>query len=106
MSDKWNISKFSRLFVQTGGLVIDLHSQLQAPHPASSRATNSLSPEDPKFAARMTQRLAQQPDTGVTQGIVGQIELCQRLVDPQGRRKILTSSGSEATAVQPVKDKQ
>lgn len=54
----------------------------------------------------MTQRLAQKPDTGVAQGIVGQIELCQRLVDPQGRRKILTSSGSEATAVQPVEDKE
>lgn len=66
------------------------------------RARNHLSPEDSKFATRMTQPLAQQPDTSVAQGVVGQIKLCQGLVDPQGGRKIFRGFGSEATTVQPV----
>jgi hypothetical protein len=63
-----------------------------------------LSPEDSKFAAGVSQPPAQQPDTCVPQGIVGQIKFSECLVGPQGGRKILTSFGCEATAVQPVED--
>ena len=59
-----------------------------------------------KFAAGMTQSFAEQPDPCIPQGIVGQIKLPQGLAHPEGRRKILTSFGSEATAIQPVEDKE
>lgn len=68
------------------------------------RARNHLSPEDSKFAARVTQPLAQQPDAGVAQGVIGQIKLYQGLVDPQDGRKIFRGFGCEATTVQPVED--
>lgn len=59
-----------------------------------------------KFAARMTQPLAEKPDTAVPQGVMGQIKLPKGLVDPEGERQILTSFGCEATAIQPVGDKE
>ena len=52
----------------------------------------------------MTQPFAQQPDPRIPQGVVGQIKLRQGLADAQGRSKMLTSFGCEATAIQPVED--
>lgn len=53
----------------------------------------------------MTQPLAEQPDAGVAQGVVGQVQLPQGPVDPQAARKGFTGFGGETTAVQPVEDK-
>lgn len=81
---------------------------LLVPSPLSCLLQNRghLSPEDSKFAARMAQPLAQQPDPCVPQDVVGQIKLCQGLVDPQHGREILASFGCEPTAVQPVQNKK
>ena len=90
----------------TGGVsIIDLHSQLRAPRLAFSRTRDRLSPEDSQWAAGMTQPLAEQPDAGVAQGVVGQVQLPQGPVDPQAARKGLTGFGGETTAVQPVEEK-
>lgn len=62
---------------------------------------HSKQPEDSEFAARVAQPLAQQPDTCVSQGVVGQIKVCEGLVDAQGRRNVLTSFACEAAAVEP-----
>ena len=54
----------------------------------------------------MAQPLAQQPDTCVSQGVVGQIKVCEGRVDAQGRRNVLTSFACEAAAVEPVEDEK
>ena len=54
----------------------------------------------------MAQPLAQQPDTCVPQGVVGQIKVCEGLVDAQGRGNVLTSFAREAAAVQPAEDEK
>ena len=54
----------------------------------------------------MAQPLAQQPGTCVPQGVVGQIKVCEGLVDAQGRRNVLTSFAREAAAVQLVEDEK
>ena len=74
--------------------------------PSLTRGRDHLSPEDSEFAARVAQPLAQQPDTCVPQGVVGQIKVCEGLVDTQGRRNVLTSFACEAAAVEPVEDEK
>lgn len=107
MGHEGNVSTFSSLFVQPHrgprSLTLTPTSEPHALHP--SEPETRLSPEDLKFAAGMTQPLAEQPDPGVPQGVVGQIKLPQGLADPEGGRKILTSFGCEAAAIQPAGDK-
>lgn len=83
-------------------LTLTPNSKPQVPPP--SEPETRLSPEHSKFAARMTQPFAQQPDPRIPQGVVGQIKLRQGLADAQGGSKMLTSFGCEATAIQPVED--
>lgn len=92
------------LSIQTGSQLLTL-SPSPSPMRPSSRPRNPLSPEDSEFAAGLTQALAQQPHTRVPQGVVGQVKLCQGLLGPQRGRQILTSSGCETTAIQPVEEK-
>ena len=102
-----NISKFAGFSVppSCGSQSLTL-TPSSRPHalPPSEPETR-LSPEDLKFAAGMTQALAEQPDAGVPQGVVGQIKLPQGLADSKRGRKFLTSFGCEAAAIQPEEDK-